>query len=542
MYFACLKTYTVPTKQGDTVDFSEEEGWTSAKIYGKSDDVLELTLPTDGKYLAVVCKYEDSDFTPTVLKIDGYNYLSDSSVKAILEVANKVESNCKINVSTVFSDANKSGKRIDFYPQKETKVKVYGEETFTVHHCGKNMLPFPYYFTQTYGNHITVLGIKIDVAEDGTISFNGTATETLNYEFANTDGWLLPKGDYVIHGNIDNSQCYFVIGGGTDLAYTTGKIIEFSIPDGATSLGNCLLQIPKGAVVSFIIKPMIEYYGQISDYEKYNGEKVTITESEEIDAYDGLNVLFCDSSITVEYADSESNKTLLNSYGNPLNEKVAIFDGDSICYGANDNTGYHGWASRICAKNHMRWKNYAVSGGTITSECYVNDKPTHWIAANVDTMYSEMPDADYIICEGGVNDAAIIGNTTSERFGTVTDGDYSGNYDINTFCGAFETMLYKAISNWKGKKIGYVVAMKQGTNQSSSYVLNRKEFFDKAMEICKKWGVPYLNLWDYSVMNPDLKAHYDSAGTDNLYADGQHPTASGYEYLYPIVEEWMRTL
>lgn len=238
-------------------------------------------------------------------------------------------------------------------------------------------------------------------------------------------------------------------------------------------------------------------------------------------------------------AEFESNQ-------NVLFDKTIIWDGDSICYGAEDDKEKHGWASRIAEKNKMKGKNFAVSGGTITSECYIDSKATHWVSANVETMYNEFPNADYIIFEGGTNDADILKSKDSNRFGTFSMTDYNGNYDINTFCGALENMFCKAIKLWKGKKIAYVVAIKMG---GANWWQNRYDFFDTAMKICKKWGIPYLNLWDCCVMNPEIVEHYDKSMSliqnkenGKLYADGQHPTAKGYDFLASIVENWLRTL
>ena len=70
---------------------------------------------------------------------------------------------------------------------------------------------------------------------------------------------------------------------------------------------------------------------------------------------------------------------------------------------------------------------------------------------------------------------------------------------------------------------------------------NRRAYFDTIIKICKKWGVPVLNLWDECTMNPRLASHY-TEGEYYLYADGQHPTAAGYELMTPIIESWMETL
>lgn len=200
----------------------------------------------------------------------------------------------------------------------------------------------------------------------------------------------------------------------------------------------------------------------------------------------------------------------------------------------------------------MQYKNYAVGGGTITN----NTGDRHWVCSNVDAMYLEYPNADYIIFEGGTNDADILGDIingqTSARLGTYDDKTYKGTFDTDTFCGALETIFQKATTYWRGKKIGFVIAFKMGKTDYSGYTKenkNRRAYFEVAMKICEKWGIPYLNLWDTCYMNPSIISHYDPDKSEienveagSLYLDGQHPTPNGYEYFTPIIESWMETL
>ena len=240
----------------------------------------------------------------------------------------------------------------------------------------------------------------------------------------------------------------------------------------------------------------------------------------------------------------------------PLWEKEAVYDGDSICASATDVTQGGAWAERIAKQYRMKFQNYAVGGGTITNKVY-NDGggAKHWISATVDTMAQQHPNADYIIFEGGTNDADLLGSilngNTPQRFGSYTDDDFSGEYDDETFCGAVESIIYKAINHWPHGKIGFVIALKMASNatQTDNPMKNRRAYFQTIMDICKKWGIPYINLWDECQMNPKLEAHWDSTmtGAENraahkMYNDGQHPTPDGYEYITPIIRKWMERI
>ena len=172
--------------------------------------------------------------------------------------------------------------------------------------------------------------------------------------------------------------------------------------------------------------------------------------------------------------------------------KTIIWNGDSICAGKHfdDTKEADAWAGRIAEKYSMTYKNYAVGGGTIAENVILGNKTYHSVSGTLDIMKKEFPNADYVIIEGGTNDADLFDAEirTPERIGSFSPDDYSGNYDRNTFCGALESCFYRVTQYWKGAKIGYVVAHKMGPKPSD--LPRRRKYFEKAIEICKKWGVP----------------------------------------------------
>ena len=229
---------------------------------------------------------------------------------------------------------------------------------------------------------------------------------------------------------------------------------------------------------------------------------------------------------------------IFGTTGNPLPGKTALFFGDSICDGVTAQDNKDGWAGRIVPKNEMAWFNYGTSGGT-----FVEISGRTNIVRTIDTAINDFPNADYIVFEGWTNDADLNAIT----LGTYDPNDYGGTYDTTTFSGAFETAIYKILTYWRTAHVGYIVAQKMGRIQTS--LDERYSFFVRAMEICKKWGIQYLNLWDGSILNPAMPTQYDSSKSSsenieagNMYTDGQHLTPAGYEYLTPIIEHWMRGL
>lgn len=235
---------------------------------------------------------------------------------------------------------------------------------------------------------------------------------------------------------------------------------------------------------------------------------------------------------------------------NAMFGKMVLFDGDSICNGSSANDGSSGWASRIGDANSMGWGNFGVGGATIT---YGISGVSHYLSTYIDTIHTYYPKLDYLILEGGTNDADHI-LTDASKIGTLDMTDFSGTYDNTTFCGALDTLFYKAITYYPAAKIGFIVAPKMASSDVTPIKdygdnNNRYKFFKIAMTACEKWGIPYLNLWDGSHLNPSLSVMYD--GTKNaqenrdagsMYIDGQHLTAKGYNYISPIIEDWMRSL
>ena len=228
---------------------------------------------------------------------------------------------------------------------------------------------------------------------------------------------------------------------------------------------------------------------------------------------------------------------------NPLWGKTAMWNGDSIC-AADSDTGA-GWPGRIASANGMKYKNYGISGGTIAEN---TGSGVHSVSATLDEMLTDFPNADYIIIEGGTNDADILG---SEGIGTFDADDFSAEYiaalDKDTFSGALESIFYRLVTQMKGKHIGYLIPQKMG--HTEVLVTRRRAYFDRAILICKKWGIPYLDLWNGLYFNWRLAAHWDQTMTGaeneaagNLYLDGQHLTTTGYAVESPIIAEWMKTI
>ena len=262
-------------------------------------------------------------------------------------------------------------------------------------------------------------------------------------------------------------------------------------------------------------------YGGMDAGDPYSKEDLMIVKDRE---YPGEYVPYGYIEVTKESADPV----------NVLSGKTAVFLGDSLCAGTTvgDDSEYYGygWAGLIGEGNAMTWKNYGRNGGTITPLAAVAEE--RWVPTQAETASTEYPAADYVIFEGGCNDADQMGDTL---LGEIAS-DYE-TFDITTFSGALESLTLQILTAWPEARVGYIVPQKmyaQNDHTAAGHVHRR--FFDRAVEICEKWGVPCVDLWKGNPLNPKLST------AETFYTDGQHLTLAGYRRVTPQIEAWMRSL
>ena len=265
-------------------------------------------------------------------------------------------------------------------------------------------------------------------------------------------------------------------------------------------------------------------------------------------------IAFCKGTILYSVKRHSVPEWTIDKVKTKLYEKTLVCEGDSLCYGYKDLPNSQGaWFGRLCNENLMSGKNYSVNGASITAGLVFQDQsPRHCICEGIDTMYSEYPNADYILLEGGVNDADLIGRITEsvipEKFGTWSDLDFnSANFDVSTFCGAVDMLFYKAVTYYAGKKIGFIIPPQMGTSYSTQK--NRRAYFDELVKIATKWHIPVLDLWKESTIDCRIVADYDPSLTvsENIsqgkfYADGQHLTSNGYDLIQQKIQSWGESL
>ena len=264
------------------------------------------------------------------------------------------------------------------------------------------------------------------------------------------------------------------------------NVSDFNTKETYGKVAYCRLSLYKSATEIQLEKGTIST-GYVKKGEKYLNTKVNVE-----------NIIGLDKKI------SELSKI------NPLYGKKVIGFGDSIMFGH----GYAGGFLKIIAdRNNMTLINKGVSGSTVASHNGIV-----CIMRTLELHQGDL-DADYVILEGGTNDAL---DQFAEDVGEITEG-YNAELDYNTYCKSFEKMLKIAIERWAGKKILYVCVHNMNSRT------NLKLFMDLAKQMCRKWSVPYIDLFEEGGMLSQLDSIRQAYTSDG---DGTHPNEEGYRKYY----------
>lgn len=207
---------------------------------------------------------------------------------------------------------------------------------------------------------------------------------------------------------------------------------------------------------------------------------------------------------------------------NPYKGKTIVAFGDSVFAG-------WGWKEGTGIIQPLKekypdatWINKAESGANIA----VTSSPAHTPIVNQITTYTGAADA--IIFDGGVND---INN--SIPIGSIESG-YDASYNTGTFCGAMESALQYIMDRYPLAVKLYIIP--HSFAKDNSYV---DSIYSKAIEICEKWNMPYLDMRVYSqiAMTSANKDKY-TYNPNSKKGDGVHPNETWYRTFYsPVVDQ-----
>ena len=219
----------------------------------------------------------------------------------------------------------------------------------------------------------------------------------------------------------------------------------------------------------------------------------------------------------------EIGETLTNPYKN----KTIVAFGDSILAG-------WGWKEGTGIIQPLKekytdavWINKAESGANMA----VTSNPSHTPIVTQIKNYTGAADA--IIFDGGVNDI-----NSSIPVGSIESG-YDASYNTRTFCGALESALQHIMDRYPLAVKLYIIP--HSFAKDNSYV---DSIYSKAIEICDKWNMPYLDMRKCSqiAMTSKNKSKYTRNANSGV-GDGVHPVESWYRTFYsPVIDQKLRNL
>lgn len=214
--------------------------------------------------------------------------------------------------------------------------------------------------------------------------------------------------------------------------------------------------------------------------------------------------------------------TLFGSIKNPYKNKTIVAFGDSILAG-------WGWKEGTGIIQPLKekypdatWINKAESGANMA----VTSSPAHTPIVNQVTSYTGAADA--IILNGGVND-----KNNGLPIGSI-ETNYDASYDTSTFCGALERSLQYIMNRYPLAVKLYIIP--HSFAKDNSYV---DGIYSKAIEICDKWNMPYLDMRKYSqiAMTSVNKDKY-TYNPNSKKGDGVHPNETWYRTFYcPVIDK-----
>lgn len=156
----------------------------------------------------------------------------------------------------------------DGTPTPDAPVEIVSTPAPVVTVCGKNLLPYPYLFSQFSKD-----GVTVTANADGTIVVNGTATA--NVWVGITENVVLSAGTYTLSIFPDDwvAENGYVLWQGKNTH--TGTIVA-TIKE-ATSEGVGVVLLNGTTYNNVVLRPKIERGSVATDYEPYTGHTLTIT-------------------------------------------------------------------------------------------------------------------------------------------------------------------------------------------------------------------------------------------------------------------------
>ena len=222
-------------------------------------------------------------------------------------------------------------------------------------------------------------------------------------------------------------------------------------------------------------------------------------------------------------------------------DKTLLVFGDSIMNGSGNND--YGVGEYLSAQLGFKLAKYTVGGARVG---YVPDKS--WEVEQVKQIIADGVQPEYIVFDGFTNDCCI------ELYPDKPDvplGDFPAGYGAKNlneidktddFSTCFDAIICALMKHFPSSKILFVRPHNMGRRDDTL----QRQYGERALGICRKWGVAYVDLYTESGLNTFLPEHRDLFTADSYgwgRGDCTHPNALGYETKYiPLIVAKLKTL
>ena len=218
----------------------------------------------------------------------------------------------------------------------------------------------------------------------------------------------------------------------------------------------------------------------------------------------------------------EEIKEIAGSQGNHLENKILFNFGDSIA--AGDGNKGKGYAELFAEKYNMICYDFAVGGATLGETASNN------ITTQVTTALSKGITPNYILIEGGTNDIADSGTP----IGSIMSDYKENNADKTTTSGALEYIIATLKRNYPSAKMAFVSVHRMSSRGYTEQI----ERQGRCIEICKKWSIPVIDIFNKGNLNTFLPEYHKFTNPTSSYPNGDktHPNELGYTTFYlPLI-------
>ena len=193
----------------------------------------------------------------------------------------------------------------------------------------------------------------------------------------------------------------------------------------------------------------------------------------------------------------------------PLAGKTLYVAGDSIAYGKGSAGGY---GKCIADRYGMQLINEAVDGATLATLVPDNVNGGYRTSIGMTVKSStELEKADYILLEGGVNDA-----WNNAKLGTL-NGSFDPAFYMGDTIGTLEAMLDYLTKKRSDKRVAYVFPHGGLFASSENWY---KTTSPRSLRRLKSGACP---MWILRNAPPPMGAHGVSELSDKYTIDGTHP-------------------